>query len=218
MPRLLYDLCGDDDLRFSPYCWRTKLALAHKGLDYDTVPVRFKEKPKIAFSGQKLVPVLDDNDTVVFDSWAIAEYLEDTYTDAPTLFPGADGRNQARLSNEWINAQHGELLSFIILDVHNCLNDEDRAYFRATREERFGKTLEDMQAGREDRVGHFREITLAPLRAHLADRPFISGAEPAYSDYATFGTFQWARLTSDFDVLAPGDAVYDWRARMIARL
>lgn len=48
----LYDLCGKDDRRFSPYCWRTKLALKHKGLDFETVPWRMTEKDRIAFSGQ----------------------------------------------------------------------------------------------------------------------------------------------------------------------
>ena len=37
----LYDLCGQDDRRFSPFCWRTKYALAHKGLAFETVPVSF---------------------------------------------------------------------------------------------------------------------------------------------------------------------------------
>ena len=37
----LYDLCGADDLRFSPYCFRAKLALAVKGVAYETIPVPF---------------------------------------------------------------------------------------------------------------------------------------------------------------------------------
>ena len=54
----LYDLAGaDPDRCFSPYCWRTKLALAHKGLVAETVPWRFTDKDVIAFSGQGRVPV-----------------------------------------------------------------------------------------------------------------------------------------------------------------
>src|SRR6185436_6817693 len=86
MSRKLYDLAGADPARrFSPYCWRTKLALAHKGLGVETVPWRFTEKDVIAFSGSKLVPVLVDGDCTVYDSWTIANYLEDTYPDAPSL-------------------------------------------------------------------------------------------------------------------------------------
>ena len=44
----LYDLCGaESDRRFSPFCWRIKMALAHKGLVVETVPWRFTEKDKL---------------------------------------------------------------------------------------------------------------------------------------------------------------------------
>ena len=44
----LYDLAGaEDDRRFSPYCWRIKLALAHKGLEFETIPWRFHEKSRL---------------------------------------------------------------------------------------------------------------------------------------------------------------------------
>ena len=46
----LYDLAGaDPDLRFSPYCWRVKMAIAHKGLPCETIPWRFLDKPRIYF-------------------------------------------------------------------------------------------------------------------------------------------------------------------------
>ena len=83
----LYDLTGaQPERRFSPYCWRTKLALAHKGLAFDTISWRFTDKDAIAFSGQGRVPVLVDGDRVVFDSWTIATYLEDAYPDRPSRF------------------------------------------------------------------------------------------------------------------------------------
>ena len=35
----LYDLAGAEaERRFSPFCWRARMALAHKGLDVETVP------------------------------------------------------------------------------------------------------------------------------------------------------------------------------------
>jgi hypothetical protein len=76
MSRTLYDLSAADGRRFSPYCWRAKLALAHKGLDAATVPVAFTEIPAILGGGQTTVPVLDDGGRIVRDSFAIAEYLE----------------------------------------------------------------------------------------------------------------------------------------------
>ena len=61
MARTLYDLAAvDDKRRFSPYCWRIKMPLAHKELEVETVPWRFTEKDVIAFSGQGLRPVSRD--------------------------------------------------------------------------------------------------------------------------------------------------------------
>ena len=91
----LWDLAGEEeDRRFSPYCWRVKMALAHKGLKAETLPWRFTDTDKIAFSGQGLVPVLQDGDQVVHDSWAIAEHLEGKYPAKP-LFDSAQAKSLA---------------------------------------------------------------------------------------------------------------------------
>ena len=85
----LYDLAGaEEDLRFSPNCWRIKMALEHKGLMAETIPWRFVEKDVIAFSGSKTVPVLVDGDRTVSDSWEIARYLETAYPEKRSLFGG----------------------------------------------------------------------------------------------------------------------------------
>mgnify|MGYP006194495939 CR=1 FL=1 len=49
----LYELSGKNDVRFSPYCWRARMALNYKNLDFKTVPIKFTEKNLIEFSGQK---------------------------------------------------------------------------------------------------------------------------------------------------------------------
>ena len=64
----LYDLSGKNDLRFSPPCWNTKLCLIQNEIKFKTIPVKFTDKDKIAFSKQKLVPILDYKDGFVCDS------------------------------------------------------------------------------------------------------------------------------------------------------
>lgn len=50
----LYELAAADPaLRFSPHCWKVRMALAHKGLEAERVPRRFTEKDAIDFSGQE---------------------------------------------------------------------------------------------------------------------------------------------------------------------
>ena len=211
----LYDLQGTDDRRFSPYCWRIRLALAHKGLEFDTVPVRFCDKELIAFSGQTRVPVLVDGDTTVSDSWDIACHLEDTYGDRPSLFGGAIGRGTARFVNSWSDrVLNPVLLKMILMDVFHNLEPVDHEYFRASREGRFGARLEEVQEGREDRLPAFR-ASLAPVRAVVEVQPFLSGETPAYADFIVFSVFQWARCMSEFPLLAADDPLCGWRSRML---
>src|SRR6476660_7776251 len=78
----LFELVGTDVERpFSPFCWRTRMALAHKGLSAQSIPWCFTEKQAIAPHKSEKVPVLIDGETSVADSWAIANYLEDRYPD-----------------------------------------------------------------------------------------------------------------------------------------
>ena len=57
------------------------MALAHKGLECNSTVegVGFTQKHKLEFSGQQLVPVIQDGDIIVSDSWDIAVYLEKSY-------------------------------------------------------------------------------------------------------------------------------------------
>jgi glutathione S-transferase len=215
MAAQLYDLVGTDDRRFSPYCWRAKMALAHKGLAFETIATKFTDKDKLAFSGQTLVPVLRDGDKVVSDSWAIACYLEDAYPGKPSLFGGAIGRAEARFINAWADRElHLALFGVVAKDIYDHVLPEDQAYFRTTREKRLGMTLENFHAGRDQRRPGVQKA-LDFLRAVLKGQTFFAGDAPAYADHIVFGGFQWVRGCSAERFLAPGDALYDWRHRML---
>ncbi len=68
MTILLYELVGSDPSRpFSPHCWKTAMALAHKGLAFECVPTRFLEVPEVEGGASKIVPVIRDGDKVVAD-------------------------------------------------------------------------------------------------------------------------------------------------------
>jgi len=212
----LWDLAGaDENRRFSPNCWRIRLALLHKGLPFETIPWRFSEKDRIAFSGQGKVPVLVDDGRVVFDSWTIAEYLDQTYPDRPSLFGGATGKALSRFSTDWAETVvHAGLFPMIVADIFAHVHEKDRDYFRASREKQLGRKLEEVQADRQTRVEAFR-ASLVPLRRMLGRQNFVAGAAPAWADFAIFGGFQWARCISPFRLLAEGDPVGAWRERML---
>jgi len=212
----LFELVGTDAARpFSPYCWRTRMALAHKGLAAESLPWRFTEKSAIAPHGSEKVPVLLHDDKPVVDSWAIANYLEDTYPDRPSLFGGEGGRAMARMINAFGDiAIVGGIFPLIVADIPKNLGEVDANYFRKSREARFGKPLEDVQANRDTAIVAFRK-SLEIMRQTFKTQPFIGGKTPNYADYIVFGGFQWARVTSPFKLLEANDPVYAWREKLL---
>ena len=211
----MYDLAGaDPDLRFSPYCWRTRFALAHKGLPVETVPWRFTDREALAFSGQGRVPVIQDGSTVVSDSWAIAEYLEEQMP-TPTLFGGSTGRAHAAFINAWADAVLvGGIARFIVRDLIDIIDPKDRDYFRSSREARFGQSLEAVQDGRDSRVAAFRDLLL-PVRLVLRRQEWLGGAAPSYADHIVAGTLMWPRCVSRFALLEDNDPVAMWQGRVL---
>jgi glutathione S-transferase len=216
MPITMYDLAGAEaERRFSPFCWRARMALAHKGLEVETVPWRFTEKAKLPQPNDGRVPVIVDGGRVIHDSNAIAEYLEDRYADEPSLFGGEAGRGLTRFVQNWVETvvQPG-LIRSVVLDIHRHVAPQDQEYFRNSREERFKTTLEEFVKDREARLPAFR-ASLDPLRRTVERQDFVAGKSPAYADYIVFGAFQWSRAISDFELLAADDPVRAWRTRML---
>ena len=212
----MYDLAGiDAERRFSPFCWRSKMALAHKGLAADSIPWRFTEKDAIAPHGSEKVPVLLHGDKPIVESWVIANYLEDSFPDRPSLFGGEGGRAVMRMLNWWGDiAVVGGIFPLIVADIPAQLDSRDAAYFRTSREARFGKPLEEVTATRDKAVVTFRK-SLDPLRLTLKTQPYLGGTGPNYADYIVFGGFQWARAVSPFSLLEAEDPVYAWRERLL---
>jgi len=216
MPTLtLYELSGRADRRFSPFCWRTRLALAHKGLRSQNMPVKYTDKSSIAFSGQERVPVLVDDGVVVSDSWAIACHLEDKYSERPTLFGGSHGRSFTRFIDLWATRSvFPNLVRLVLTDALKHLDPGDAAYIRQSRSAQLGVELDSLEGQRHLNIGSFRE-SLTPFRSHLRHRAYLGGNEPAYADYSVFGLFQWARMVSPYRLIEADDPVYTWRSNML---
>lgn len=211
----LYELCGANEaLLFSPSVWRSRMALMHKELDYTSVPCRFTEKDKIAFSGQKLLPILKDGDTVVSDSWKIAEYLEEAYPDRPTLFAGPGGKAGIVFFRGFVDTVYGLCAPLAVLPVWSAIGPEDQEYFRETREARLGKSLEDVCGDLQERIEALRS-GLSMFRKMLASQPFAGGDAPLYSDHMLFGTLNWVRTVGDYTLFESDDPVNAWMERML---
>ncbi|MFQ5562268.1 MAG: glutathione S-transferase N-terminal domain-containing protein [Parvularculaceae bacterium] len=216
MTRKLYDLCGArPDWRFSPFCWLAKFALAHKELEHEIIPLRFTEKENYPDPEHGKLPILVDGDTVVTESWEIVRYLDRTYPERP-LAATAGEWAAAEFYRAWLGAAvFPALAPFMMIRVHAVIDDGDKDYFRASREKRFGATLEDL-AERGPKGKSMIETALATLAAPLSEYDFLGGAAPNLCDYVVFSPFMWQRcVTAEtfYETPAPAAA---WMERMLA--
>lgn len=102
----------------SSAAFRVRIALNIKGLEADQESVHLRRKDQrsdayLAVNPQGLVPTLvDDDGTVVTQSLAIIEYLDETRLDTPRLMPG-DAAGRARVR---------EISDAIACDIHPLNN------------------------------------------------------------------------------------------------
>ncbi|MEM9223736.1 MAG: glutathione S-transferase N-terminal domain-containing protein [Pseudomonadota bacterium] len=217
MARRLFEVAGkDDDFRLSPYCWRTRMALAHKGLPFTPVPWRIVEKDRIARSGGGTAPVLVDGERWLRESFEIAIYLDEHYPDRPALFRDEGERATARLVDAWVSRElHPIMFRAVVSDQIPLLADKDQAFYRQRNIEKFGTTLAELGA-HPDAAIETLQPRLAPLEAALSDHAFLGGTAPRYVDYIAFGAFQWARVASTRRLYPPESPIGPWFERLLS--
>src|SRR5262245_19384693 len=71
---------------------RVTMALAHKGLEYESVAISYEDRSLVEeVSGQPMVPVLVSGDEAIADSMAIVAWLEARHPEPP-LYPAEPAR------------------------------------------------------------------------------------------------------------------------------
>ncbi|MDA0797015.1 MAG: glutathione S-transferase N-terminal domain-containing protein [Proteobacteria bacterium] len=211
----LFDLATKySEVRFSPYCWRIKYALAHKGLNWEEVPVCFSEKEQLPVPNDGKVPVLVDGDEVVFDSWDIALFLDKKYPQH-LLFDSDESRAQSLFVKCWSETVLHSLVSrMAILDFFGLQKDVNQIYFRESREKLLGVTLEEW--GGNPKVARIDFLkALEPLRQILSCQAFLGGKSSNFSDYIMVGIFQWLRCGSGVIIFDRTDDVYAYQERLL---
>jgi glutathione S-transferase len=204
----LYELVLENGRSASPYVWRIRYALAHKGLPFECVPIGFTEIPA-AFGGRfKTVPVIEHGVRMLAESWDIVDYLERTFPGRSPLFSGPAEYAMVRLMDTWFTAEIlRKMFRLYVLDVHNAARPEDRPYFRQSREAHLHCTsLEEFTAGRAAILPALREALMA-LRSQLTRYPFLGGSAPNYADYIALGAFHWVASVSTLPLLEKSDDV-----------
>ena len=205
----LYDLCGKNNIRFSPPCWTIKLCLMYKDISFETIPVGFSEKYKIAFTNQNLVPILKSNDHFVCDSWDIINWLEQNYSQSP-LFLNSSNKNFSYFLYHWTSKELLPVLFKIIAnEIPKILDGKDLEYFIKTREEKIKGPLSQLKPLVPAATIKFRKL-INPIRLIIKENNFISGKNPGLEDFIFFGNLKWVQSCNNFPLLENDDLITKW--------
>jgi len=208
----LYDLQLASGCTISPFVWATRYALAHKGFEVDLVPGGFTGIMERTGGRSERLPVIVDNGEWVLDSWLIAEYLDAKYPGRPLIGSGS-AKALTKFIEGWLwRTAVGPWFRCYITDYRDLSLPQDHEYVTRSREAMLGRKLEEVVAGREERLPQVPP-TLEPLRELLAESPWLGGAEPDYADYRALSVFLWTASIATTPPLPADDPLRDWLDR-----
>lgn len=214
---ILYDLAGrDQSVRPSPFCWLAKYALLHKGMAFDTVALGFLPKSAYPDPDYGLLPILKHGDELIRGSDKIIDYLDDIKPE-PRLTPlqsSTDGAVGAlEFARSWLSDRLFPALGpALFYRVANALGETDQAYFRESREKRFGKSLTEVAA--QPGLREKTDSAMVVLDDQLQDL-FLCGKEPGLADYTVFSPLMWKNSITDDDVFTMPTKLGAWHERML---
>ncbi len=156
----------------SPYAQKVKIALAEKGIPFDTrLPEAFgsgavRDEEFKRDNPRHEVPALVDGDLHVVDSTVILEYLEDKFPEPPLLPPGPAERARVRMLEDVMDTQY-EAINWALLEIEG--------FKRAS-----GELRERLLA----RAAGQTALLQAWLERQLAGRPWFTGERFGWGDIA----------------------------------
>jgi glutathione S-transferase len=170
------------DFVHAPNARKLRVYLAEKGIPVELVPVdlvkgEHRTPEFLALNPRGAVPVLElDDGTLLFESLAIVEYLEELHPEPPMI--GTTPLERARVRAAERRCELGVLMRVAQL-------------FHATRAVLPGRSPDPAVAAffRRDLAPH-----LAALDAEVGAGPFVCGERPTIADCTLFAAFEMARV------------------------
>jgi len=161
-----------------PFCQKVRVVLAEKDLEYEKIFVDLRKQEQklpdfLRLNPYGKVPVLMDEDEVVYDSTIIDEYLEDEYP-LPRLMPeDSQRRAGVRMLEDYCDNSFIPPTTMLLAQLRKSDAERDQQRVDQAREElrRCLYYLRDKLAGHEYLVG--KEFTLAD--AAFAPRIMVLG-------------------------------------------
>ncbi|MCC7463562.1 MAG: glutathione S-transferase family protein [Gammaproteobacteria bacterium] len=209
----LYDLQLASGCTISPFVWTAKYALAHKGFDIDIVPGGFTGIMERTGGRSERLPVIVDDGEWVLDSWLIAEYLDRKYPDRPMLCGDPGIKPLAQFLEGWLwRTAITPWFGCYIKDYRDLSLPQDHEYVTSSREKMLGRKIEDVVAGREDRLP-LVPPTLEPFRQLFQENKWLGGDKPNYADIRALSVFLWTASVATTPPLTEDDPLRDWLDR-----
>ena len=161
-----------------PFCQKVRVVLAEKDLEYEKIFVDLRKQEQKSPDFLRLnpygkVPVLVDEDEVIYDSTIINEYLEDEYP-LPGLMPeDSQGRARVRMLEDYCDNSFIPPTTMLLTQLRRSDAERDQQRVEQAREElrRTLYYLRDKLTGHEYLVG--KEFGLAD--ASFAPRIMVLG-------------------------------------------
>lgn len=157
---------------------RVALALAHKGLTTEVVVVDPADRsPVRRVSGQDLVPVIEEDGVVVYDSTEILRHLEARHPEPPLFPKDRSRREEMDVFLDWFNGVWKRSMNLIFMEERKEAPDRERI----------------AEWGREMRR------SLDRFEALLSERPHLLGDDFSAADCAAWPFLRYAvwRETDD---------------------
>jgi glutathione S-transferase len=160
-----------------PFSQKVRIVLAEKDLEYERVHVDLQKGEQRTPEFLKLnpygkVPVLIDEDVVVYDSTIINEYLEDEYPEPPLMPEDSAGRARVRLLEDFCDNSFMPASMFVLAELHKPEAERDMDRVRRYQSEmaRVLARLEGALEGKEFLGGTFSlaDAAFAPRAVILA--------------------------------------------------
>ncbi|KAG1849946.1 hypothetical protein DFJ58DRAFT_794525 [Suillus subalutaceus] len=175
---------------WSPNTMNTRYCLTFKGLPFQTVWLEFPEIRPF-YEQHSLVPTT----SLIKDSFAIAQYLDEQYPDTPKVLPNGTAALVHVFQTAFYNAVKGTSLLAGFRGAQK-LNPESKEYYIRTCEERFGIPWEQfaMHEKREEQWDALRVAynTMDGWYATSSGQ-FILGDTPCFADFMVAGLCNYIR-------------------------
>jgi glutathione S-transferase len=159
--------------KFSTNVERVALALAHKNLPVESIWVDSEDRSLVRrVSGQDLVPVIDDEGAVIWDSMVIVEHLDRRYPQAP-LYPKDPARRaETTVFIDWFNR--------VWKRPPNLIYDETQKA--------------DPDRGRIEEWGRQITVAMDVFEDLLTGRDYLMGKELSAADVCAFPFLKYATI------------------------